>query len=96
MRGYNIGELASCRRFVEAAAEVRVPVLGQQAYAFYEMGTDLGSSKEVSGNPTEYYRRVGRGSSMGAGIKFGALRAETARDNNKGNWNFFLAYGERF
>lgn len=96
VRGYNIGELAACRRFVEAAAEVRVPVLGQQAYAFYEMGHDLGSSKEVAGNPTEYYRRVGRGSSMGGGVKFGALRAEAIRDNNKGKWSVYLGYGERF
>lgn len=96
VRGYNIGELAACRRFVEAAAEVRVPVLGQQAYAFAETGSDLGSSKEVSGNPTEYFRRVGSGSSLGGGVKFGALRAEAARDNNKGKWHLFLAYGERF
>lgn len=96
VRGYNIGELASCRRFVEAAAELRAPVLGQQVYAFYEMGHDLNSSKEVAGNPTEYYRRVGKGASLGCGVKFGALRAEAVRDNNKGKWNMFLSYGERF
>lgn len=96
VRGYNIGELAACRRYIEAAAEIRVPVLGKQVYAFYELGSDLGSSKEVNGNPTEYYRRVGKGSSLGAGIKLGALRAEAIKDNNKGKWNMFLAYGERF
>lgn len=97
VRGYNIGELAACRRFIEAAAELRVPLWGnKQAYLFTELGSDLGSSKEVAGNPTEYYRRVGRGSSIGAGMKLGALRAETARDNNKGKWNIFLCYGERF
>lgn len=96
VRGYNIGELATCRRFVEAAVEVRVPVFGQQAYAFYEMGSDLGSSKEVAGNPTEYYRRVGGGSSFGAGVKFGALRVESVKESNKGKWHLLLAYGERF
>lgn len=96
VRGFNIGELAACRRFVEAAVEIRIPVFGKQVYGFYELGHDLGSSKEVSGNPTEYYRRVGRGSSMGAGVKLGALRAEATKDNNKGKWNMFLAYGERF
>lgn len=97
VRGYSVGELAACRRFVEAAAEVRIPIWNnKQIYAFAEVGTDLGSSKELMGNPTEYYRRVGKGSSVGAGVKLGALRAETARDNNKGKWNIFLAYGERF
>jgi hypothetical protein len=67
-----------------------------QAFAFYELGSDLGSSCEVRGNPTEYYRRVGRGSSCGAGFKLGALRAEMIRDNNSGKWDLFLAYGERF
>lgn len=96
VRGYNIGELAACRRMIEAAIELRVPVLGKQVYGFYELGHDLWSSKEVSGNPTEYYRRVGRGSSMGAGVKLGALRAEAVKDNNKSKWNLFFAYGERF
>lgn len=44
MRGYNVGELATCRRYAEAAAELRVPVLGQQLFAFAEWGSDLGSS----------------------------------------------------
>ena len=51
---------------------------------------------EVRGNPTEYYRRAGSGSSYGAGIKVGAIRAEAIRDNNAGKWHAFLAYGERF
>ena len=42
VRGFNVGELATARRFVEAAAELRVPVFGRQAYAFIEHGTDLG------------------------------------------------------
>lgn len=46
VRGYNVGELAAARRYVEAAAELRVPVLGQQLFAFAEYGSDLGSSGE--------------------------------------------------
>jgi hypothetical protein len=60
VRGYNVGELAASRSFAEGAAEVRVPVAGKTVYGFYEYGTDLGSSKLVKGNPTEYYRRAGR------------------------------------
>lgn len=48
-RGFNVGELGASRRVLEAAAEIRVPVpkLNTHAYAFYELCTDLGSSKEV-------------------------------------------------
>lgn len=96
VRGYNVGELAACRRYAEAAAELRVPVLGQQLFAFAEYGSDLGSSGEVRGNPTLYYRRAGSGSSYGAGVRVGAVRCEAIRDNNSGNWHAYLAYGERF
>lgn len=50
----------------------------------------------MRGNPTEYYRRAGGGSSYGAGVKVGAIRAELIRDNNSGKQHVFLAYGERF
>ncbi len=47
VRGYSHGELGACRRFVETAAEVRLPLknwgLPGTAYAFAEYGTDLGS-----------------------------------------------------
>lgn len=81
VRGYNVGELAACRSFLEGAAELRVPVLGKTVYAFYEYGTDLGSSKLVKGNPTEYYRRAGRCGLIFSGVylltcacRIGALR----------------------
>lgn len=93
-----MGELATCRSFLETAAEVRVPVprLGHHAYAFYEHGTDLGSSKACRGNPTEYYRRPGSGSSYGGGVKLGAVRFEYAVDCNAGKGNWFFRFGERF
>lgn len=49
VRGYNVGELGTCRRKLETAVELRVPVpyLKTHAYCFYERGSDLGSSKEV-------------------------------------------------
>jgi outer membrane protein assembly factor BamA len=96
VRGYNIGELAACRRFVEAAAEVRVPVKGNTVFAYAEWGSDLGSSAEVRGNPTEYYRRLGSGASIGGGVKVGGLRAEAVRDCNQGKWHLLLNYGDRF
>lgn len=61
-----------------------------------EHGTDLGSSKDVKGNPTEFFRRVGHGSSYGAGIKLGMVRTEYAIDNNSGTGAIFFRFGERF
>lgn len=44
LRGFNVGEVAACRRFVEAAVELRYPVFGRQLFAFYEHANDLGES----------------------------------------------------
>lgn len=97
MRGYGIGELAACRRFAELSAELRLPVGPQRAlYLFGEWGSDLGSSGEVKGNPTEWLRKMGGGSSLGAGLKLGGMRAEAIRDNNAGKWHVNVTYGERF
>lgn len=65
-------------------------------YAFAEHGTDLGSSKDVKGNPTEFFRRAGQGSSYGVGVRLGPLRAEYAVDHNAGTGSVFFRYGDRF
>ncbi|KAL6656827.1 hypothetical protein ACP70R_004607 [Stipagrostis hirtigluma subsp. patula] len=100
VRGYQMGELGASRNLLEVATELRVPITVMnkhtQVYAFAEHGTDLGSSKEVKGNPTEFFRRAGHGSSYGVGIKLGAVRAEYAVDHNSGTGAFFLRFGERF
>ena len=36
------------------------------------------------------------GSSMGGGVKLGAVRFEYATDNNAGTGNIFVRFGERF
>eukprot|EP00241_Pyramimonas_parkeae_P003179 CAMPEP_0114230722 /NCGR_PEP_ID=MMETSP0058-20121206/3629_1 /TAXON_ID=36894 /ORGANISM="Pyramimonas parkeae, CCMP726" /LENGTH=721 /DNA_ID=CAMNT_0001341957 /DNA_START=247 /DNA_END=2412 /DNA_ORIENTATION=- len=97
-RGYSVGEIAACRRFLEGAVELRIPVpkLNTHTYGFYEVSDDLNSSKEVPGNPTEFYRRMGVGHSWGAGMKLGAVRGEYARDCNTGKGNIFVRFGERF
>ena len=97
-RGYGVGELGVSRRSVETAAEARVPVpkLNCHAFAFYEHVDDLGGSKEVSGNPSAYYRRAGAGSCYGAGVRVGPVRAEWAQDCNRCKGNWFLRFGERF
>ncbi|KAF0918607.1 hypothetical protein E2562_025191 [Oryza meyeriana var. granulata] len=100
VRGYGMGELGASRNLLEVATELSVPITVKnkhtQVYAFVEHGTDLGSSKDVKGNPTEFFRRAGHGSSYGVGVKLGATRAEYAVDHNAGRGAFFLRFGERF
>ncbi|URE42214.1 Surface antigen [Musa troglodytarum] len=89
VRGYNMGELGACRNILELAAELRIPVKNTHVYLFAEHGNDLGSSKDVKGNPTEFFRRAGHGSSYGAGVKLGMVRAEYAMDHNSGTGAIF-------
>jgi hypothetical protein len=103
VRGYSPGEIGAARRFLEAAAEVRVPLKNYSkrlpgiAYAFTEYGTDLGSGKTLEGHPTEFYRKAGRGASVGLGLKMlGACRVEYARDLNAGTGTVLVNWGERF
>ncbi|CAN6854993.1 unnamed protein product [Brassica oleracea] len=55
-----------------------------------EHWNDLGSSKDVKGNPTAVYRRMGQGSSYGVGVKLGLVRAEYALDHNNGTGALFF------
>ncbi|KAK4408784.1 protein TOC75-3, chloroplastic [Sesamum angolense] len=96
VRGYNMGELGAARNILELAAELRIPIRNTHVYLFAEHGNDLGSSKDVKGNPTEVYRRMGHGSSYGAGVKLGLVRAEYAVDQNSGTGAIFFRFGERF
>lgn len=81
---------------LQVAAELRIPVRNTHVYLFAEHGNDLGSSKDVKGNPTEVYRRMGQGSSYGVGAKLGLVRAEYAVDHNSGTGALFFRFGERF
>lgn len=97
-RAYYLGELGAARSFVEGAAELRlpVPILKKQVYAYAEHVQDLGKAIDLVGKPREFYNRAGSGSSLGAGVKLGALRAEVSRDGNKGTSTWFVHFGERF
>lgn len=83
-------------RNLQLGAEIRIPVKNTHVYAFVEHGNDLGSSKDVKGNPTEVYRRMGHGSSYGVGAKLGLVRAEYAVDHNTGTGALFFRFGERY
>jgi IAP75 family protein translocase len=96
VRGFSNGELGASRNILELATELRIPVRNTHVYAFAEHGTDLGSSKDVKGNPTEFFRRVGHGSSYGVGVKLGLVRGEYIVDHNAGTGTIFFRFGERF
>ena len=98
VRGYQLGELASARRVLETAAEIRLPVpkTNAQAYAFAEFGTDLNSSKDVVGNPTAYFRKPGCGGAVGIGLKIFNARTELVQDANSGRRHVWVRFGERF
>ncbi|CAN6295617.1 unnamed protein product [Urochloa humidicola] len=96
VRGFTNGELGASRNILELATELRIPVRNTHVYAFAEHGTDLGSSKDVKGNPTEFFRRVGHGSSYGVGVKLGLVRGEYIVDHNAGTGTVFFRFGERF
>jgi len=96
IRGYKVGEVATCRAFAEAAAEVRVPLFKKTLYGFAEYGSDLGSSKHVAGNPSAVYRREGQGASFGGGLKVGIVRFEYAKNCNTGEGNWYAMFGDRF
>ena len=96
IRGFKVGEVATCRAFAEAAAEVRVPLFQKTLYGFAEYGSDLGSSKHVAGNPSAVYRREGQGASFGGGLKVGIVRFEYAKNCNTGEGNWYAMFGDRF
>lgn len=97
-RGYGVGELGVSRSFMEIALELRLPVpyMNTHSFLFWEKCSDLGSSKSVIGNPTEYYCRAGQGSCFGVGLKLGPVRAEWVHDDNQSKGTCFLRFGERF
>eukprot|EP00884_Botryococcus_braunii_P006606 jgi/Botrbrau1/15947/Bobra.0260s0008.1 len=96
VRGFSVGEVGAARRFLEGAVELRLSYKDVMFYGFAEGVTDLGSSKEVRGNPTQYFNRPGIGHSLGAGVKVGGIRAEYVSESTTGRSSIFVRFGERF
>ncbi|RWW88319.1 hypothetical protein BHE74_00002809 [Ensete ventricosum] len=67
-----------------------------RGYNMGELGACRNILEDVKGNPTEFFRRAGHGSSYGAGVKLGMVRAEYAVDHNSGTGAVFFRFGERF
>merc|ERR1711920_239151 len=97
-RGYTLGELGLARRFIEGAAEIRIPLpkTSAEAYFFSEHANSLKSVKGV-GIKTNWRDFISsEGSSYGFGIKIECYRIEYARDCNKEKGGLVIQIGERY
>ena len=81
---------------MEGALELRWPWRGRRLYTFAEGASDLGTSKLVLGNPTQYFDKPGSAFSLGAGVKLGAARLECATEGISKPSVFNVRFGERF
>ena len=100
VRGYNEGEVGSGRSFLEASAEYRFPIISFIGGAlFVDAGTDLGTGKDVSGNPAGVRRKPGSGYGYGLGVRIqsplGPIRIDYGI-NDTGGTQIHFGIGERF
>jgi outer membrane protein insertion porin family len=100
VRGYEDGDVASGRSYVQATAEYRFPIvsiIGAQFFADY--GSDLGSGSSVPGNPAGTRGKPGSGFGYGAGIRIqspiGPIRIDYAL-NSRSESRIQFGIGERF
>lgn len=100
VRGYGEGELGTGRSFFQASAEYRFPVYSLIGGAlFFDVGTDLGTSTDVDGDPAGVRGKPGEGFGYGLGIRvqspLGAIRVDYGL-NDEGDSRFHFGIGEKF
>ena len=101
VRGWGSCDLAVSKSFVEGTAEYRFPVWRMISGAlFVDAGSDLGSQKEVPGNPGKLLQKSGSGFSLGAGVgvktPIGPLRLDIASKDLDGDMRYTLGVGWKF
>lgn len=108
VRGWNQGDMATARSFMEATAEYRFPVAEPNLFGhtmplrgaiFADYGTDFGTASQVFGQPGVVRAKQGEGAGIGAGLHLlspiGLLRLETAVSNT-GIFQLYLTVGDRY
>jgi outer membrane protein insertion porin family len=100
VRGYEDGEVASARSFLQASAEYRFPVFSIiRGALFADVATDLGSSGSVTGDPGGARKKSGRGFGYGVGTRIqspiGPIRLDYGW-NDRGESKVHFGLGERF
>jgi outer membrane protein insertion porin family len=100
VRGYDDGELAAARSYLQGTIEYRFPIFSVFSGALFVDGaTDFGSQSSVRGKPGTVRRKPGSGFGYGAGIRIqsplGPIRIDYAV-NDEGDTQFHFGIGERF
>jgi outer membrane protein insertion porin family len=100
VRGYEDGEVASARSFLQASAEYRFPVFSIiRGALFVDAATDLGSSGSVTGDPGGARNKSGSGFGYGLGTRIqspiGPIRLDYGW-NDRGESKLHFGFGERF
>lgn len=100
VRGYNRGDLASSRSYVQASAEYRFPIISiVGGTLFLDAATDLGSSDTVPGDPGGVRDKPGSGLGYGAGVRVktpvGLVRVDYGF-NDQGDSRLHFGFGDRF
>ncbi len=100
VRGYDEGYLGSGRSFIQATAEYRFPVFSViGGVLFFDAGTDLGTGKDIPGDPAGVRGKPGSGYGYGLGVRvqspLGPIRVDYGI-NDQGSGRFHFGIGERF
>lgn len=100
VRGYDEGDLAAARSFVQATIEYRFPIFSIISGAlFVDAATDFGSQGSVPGDPGGVRRKPGSGFGYGGGVRIqsplGPIRIDFGL-NDQGDSRLHFGIGERF
>jgi outer membrane protein insertion porin family len=100
VRGYDEGDLASTRSFLQATVEYRFPIFSVISGAvFVDAATDFGSQGSVPGDPGGVRNKPGSGIGYGLGVRIqsplGPIRIDYGF-NDQGDGRLHFGIGERF
>ncbi|NEQ19111.1 MAG: BamA/TamA family outer membrane protein [Microcoleus sp. SIO2G3] len=100
VRGYEEGDVGAGRSFIQATAEYRFPILSFVGGAlFVDFASDLGSGRDVIGDPAGVRGKPGSGFGYGLGVRIqspiGPIRLDYGF-NDEGDNRIQFGIGERF
>jgi outer membrane protein insertion porin family len=100
IRGYEEGDVAAGKSFLQATLEYRFPVFSVISGAlFVDAGTDFGTGKDIKGNPAGLRNKPGSGIGYGLGVRIqsplGPIRIDYGF-GDRGQSRFHFGIGERF
>ncbi|MGQ9865894.1 MAG: BamA/TamA family outer membrane protein [Pseudanabaenaceae cyanobacterium] len=101
IRGWDEGRIGSGKSFALISAEYRFPLFAiLNGVLFADYGSDLGSGKDVLGNPGAVRGKPGSGGGYGAGLRIqsplGSIRVDYGVRLDGGGTQFSFGLGEKF